>query len=583
MNQNKSIFQLNSSLNHFFSGLYFILILCLISAASQTAAQSDVAFTARASSATVSINDNIQVFFTLENATAENFTAPQFRNFEILSGPNYSSNVQFANGKVFKREEYSFILRPLKTGTFRIGPATVKTENRTLKSNELTIKVVNAKKNLRKDSAELFVKIEPSEDTVYLGQQLTINYKVYTKVNVERYSFEKEPLYDGFYAEELDRFFAPTNTEIINGESYTSKIIRRLALFPLRTGTHRIEEAAINFIVSESSGFLFRRNVKNIKRATEPIDISVLPLPQGAPPTFSGAVGQFTFEASLETTTLKVGEGTALKYVITGNGDPKRVQPPSIASNDTFEIYKPTIINEKIDGRSKEMFVQQIQVEYQLIPKTPGNFFLKPEFSYFDPDSNKYVVLKNDPIEITVLPSSVYPPSNISNKKKDSLATILPIKRIEDLKTKSQPFFNSFAFWTLLLLPVLLFSVYLLIPGKSANSSQNPENIQDLLNSVKTLPSATGTDLDEGFSKLSEIFRKYLILKFALPKGFSRQNLESALLENNVEQSLRTEIISLLNQVELGTYSPLKTIEEYQQLASKVADAMHNMENEINE
>ncbi len=556
------------------------IIAVLVGLSSHVAiAQTTVSFKARVSSTTVSLEDNFQIFYTLENATAEDFSPPKFNDFEVLSGPNYSSNVTFTDGKVFKREEYSFILRPLKKGTFKIGAATIKTSNKRIKSNTLTIRVVGEKKAPKYEPEELFVKIELSADSVFLGQQLTLNYKVYTKVNVERYSFEKEPAYEGFYAEELDRFFSPTATETINGDSYTTKIIRRLALFPLKTGEHQIEEAEINFIVSESRGFLFRRNVKNIRKNTEALSVTVLPLPDGAPATFSGAVGNFSFDTRISTTRLKVGEGTSLIYVITGNGDPKRVQPPIIPSSDTFEFYKPTIINEKVESSTKGEFLQQIQVEYLLIPKLPGNFLIRPEFSYFDPDSNKYITAKTEPVSLTVAPSSLALSPNEKNESKKVL--ILPLKTAGQLKTKNHIFFNSPAFWALLCLPpVLLFVLYAketIILARPGHTGENQESLEDLLDLVDRAVNSAEENISGSFSVISKVFRWFLIWKFKLPAGFSKTTLKTRLKNTLPDKKLSDKVVSLFEEVEYAVYSPVKKKEQLLKIASEVKRIMREI------
>lgn len=559
-------------LTHF--GLKAFIIIAIQCCSFIVQAQAPVKFEARASSTTVGIDENFQVFFTVENASEVDFTPPAFNHFEVLSGPNFSSNVQFLNGQVFKREVYSFILRPLKKGTYKIGPAQIKTANKTYKSNPVTIRVIEEPKAKPDEAEELFVQIELSDDSIYLGQQLILNYKVFTKVNVERYSFETEPAYNGFYAEELDRFFSPTTTEIINGESYTTKIIRRLALFPLKTGTHEIEAAELNFIVSENRGFIFRRNVKNIRKSTEPFRVTVLPLPDGAPASFSGAVGKFTFTALPESTSLKVGEGTSLIYLISGNGDPKRVQPPVIASNDTFEVYKPTIVSEKIDSRTKGEFFQQIKVEYLLIPKLQGSFSFQPEFTYFDADSTKYVKLKTTPILFTVQQSSQ------TNERSDTLTEnqvpVLPLKEITCLKKKDATFFNTLPFLALLGLPiVILLGLWLkdLLPGKSAKFPES-ENTQHLIDTINHATAQGTTAINERFTTVSSTFRRYLRNKFQLPAGFSREDLQNAFKQQAIDPTIAEQVQALMEQLEYGAYSPNKSEDQLRELAAEVTKLM---------
>lgn len=539
-------------------------------------AQNSVNFKARASSSIVGIEENFQVFYTLENATAEDFTPPSFYNFEVLSGPNLSSHVQFYNGQVYKQEEYSFILRPLKAGKYNIAPAKVKIHNKTLKSNGLTVVVVSKSSKENPSGVELFVKVELSNDTIYLGQQLLLNYKVYTKLNVERYSFEKEPDYSGFYAEEIDRFYSPAVTEIVNDESYTTKIIRKLALFPLQTGTHQIDAAKINFLIFENRGLFFNRNVRNIREETKPVAITVLPLPTGAPPTFSGAVGKFNFDANIESTNLKVGEGTSLNFIITGNGDPKRVIPPILPSNDTFEVYVPNIVYERVEGGSEGELLQQIQAQYFVIPKISGVFSLTPEFCYFDSDAKKYVALKKDPIHLKVH-ESIDLQANLLQQK-FRLPQIRPLKQISAFKSSKFIFFNSLLFWFLLIFPLAaLFSkkvIRLLHIGNQKHNDANLENIQLLLKEIRTHDYSDNVSIKNDFTKLHEAFRKYLIIKLGLSNGFSKQELEEALNQNTASPQLKTAIFTTLEQLSIGAYSPWISETDLKDATEKVASTL---------
>lgn len=522
----------------------------------KTIAQTDVSFQSHASTSTVAVNETFEVFYTLENANGENFTPPNFKDFEVLSGPNYSSSVQFINGDVYKKEEYSFVLRPTRVGKFTIGSAQIKLPQKKLRSNEIQIQVLKGKNIENRENEELFVRIEPSSKSLYLGQQLVINYKVYTRVNIERYNFEKEATYNGFYAEEVERFFSPASTETINGETYTTKVIRRLSLFPLQTGNHTIQESDLNFLVSENSGFLFSRNMKNIKRKTESIQINVLPLPEGAPSSFSGAVGVFNFSAQIDKTQTEVGKGITIHYIISGNGDPKRTQPQQFISNDTFEYYKPEIVSDNTDDRYRDQIIQRLEIEYTLVPKKEGTFSFTPEFTYFNTDSSKYSTIYASPFMITVRKSSSE--KTINHFETDSSSQILSLKKINSFR-KRDSFYGSLIFWGLFILPIIFLGsieVIMRIKKRSkTNIVNHPDILHDFLEHVEQLSNDIQASARDNIGKLNEYLKIYLKNKFDLSHNFTVSELENSLDGSSIDSALKNALIALIERLEYGAYS----------------------------
>src|SRR4051812_28493192 len=57
------------------------------------------------------------------SVNATNYTPPNFKDFEIVSGPNQSSSVQYVNGAITQQMVISFGLIARKEGKYSIGPA----------------------------------------------------------------------------------------------------------------------------------------------------------------------------------------------------------------------------------------------------------------------------------------------------------------------------------------------------------------------------------------------------------------------------------------------------------------------------
>jgi hypothetical protein len=71
----------------------------------------------------VYIGNQVKVSFIASNVSGQ-FTAPEFKDFELVSGPNTSSSYSFVNGEVNRKTTYTYLLhasqgRCIKTGKSR--------------------------------------------------------------------------------------------------------------------------------------------------------------------------------------------------------------------------------------------------------------------------------------------------------------------------------------------------------------------------------------------------------------------------------------------------------------------------------
>ena len=104
-------------------------------------AQEGANFKAEVSTDSVLLGNYIEVTFTLENANMEDFQAPTFEGFQIISGPNQSSSFSMVNGKVSQQASYSYYLEPRDIGNYYIPPASVSTGEQVLETIPIEIMV----------------------------------------------------------------------------------------------------------------------------------------------------------------------------------------------------------------------------------------------------------------------------------------------------------------------------------------------------------------------------------------------------------------------------------------------------------
>ncbi len=98
-----------------------LLLLICFSIASLLQAQTK-SFSVEVSRDTVLLGNQIKAVFTLKNCDGK-FEAPDFKDFNILSGPNTSTSMYSVNGETTSSSTYTYFLKPKKIGEFFIANA----------------------------------------------------------------------------------------------------------------------------------------------------------------------------------------------------------------------------------------------------------------------------------------------------------------------------------------------------------------------------------------------------------------------------------------------------------------------------
>ena len=72
------------------------------------------------------LNQRVRIQFTVNKQGADDFSPPNFKNFQIVSGPSQSISQSWINGKKSFSQTYTYIIKPLKKGEFLIPVASIK-------------------------------------------------------------------------------------------------------------------------------------------------------------------------------------------------------------------------------------------------------------------------------------------------------------------------------------------------------------------------------------------------------------------------------------------------------------------------
>ena len=446
------------------------LLIIFIGVCYSLTAFSQATFEAFLGAKQVTTNSYFEVSFTLENGDGSNFQPPSFRQFQILSGPSRSMSTTIINRKISKKITYSYTLQSNKVGKFTIGSATILVDGKQLKTKPVTVQVVKGRSasEIAKDQ-QVFVVAVPSQDEVVVGEQLILDYKLFTTVGIESYNVILESDYQGFFASEIRRHDARTVRQAINGVTYATKILKRVALFPQKTGELVVDPLQIQIGISTEdprspSSFFSTRPLKRMNVQTEALKIKVNPLVGDPPRTFTGAVGKFLVSTAINRPTLTTDDAVSIKMIIKGNGDIKRVQPPEINFPDQFEVYDARVINESSQER-RGMIEGEKTIEYLAVPKKAGTFQIQPEFTYYDTDSSKYVTMGRNIFSLTVRQGVNSSGPEIPTTEAENPDAPRDIRYISDqlrVFEKEKHFLGSSLFWILSIFPFLILGGVLL-------------------------------------------------------------------------------------------------------------------------
>ncbi|MEL7020434.1 MAG: BatD family protein [Bacteroidota bacterium] len=571
---------------------YTTLICCLLLVAHSLLGQ--VRFVADANAKTTVLNSYFEVTFILENANGSRFQPPPFKDFQVVSGPARYSQSTTINGQATQKSSYTYTLQPKQVGTFKIGKAAIVVQGKTLQTEPLFVKVVEGKaaKGEKAADVEYFVRAEPSTEQAYVGQQVILDFKLYTVANIDSYNVLSEPEYAGFYAQDIKRYNSSIRQEVVEGVQYATKVLKRVALFPQQAGQLFIEPVELQLGIAvndprQQRSFFSVGRVRRVPVRTDSVTIDVAALPDNAPPYFTGAVGQYEVGMSINQNNISTDDVIALRMVVRGNGDTKRISPPIFdLPVDSFEIYEPRVAEENTIERQGELNGQKV-FEYLVLPKYAGTFRLQSNFSYFDTDSLKYITLSSTPYPVRVRPGTRKKGTAPIAEQAELIEDIRFIKADAQLQQEKSYFFKSPLFWG------LLFTPFLLLGGAVVHrQARDKEEGVDAITrkrlraqrlAQKRLKTAE-THLKQSDSKafydeISRALFGYICDKLNIPLAqLSKSNVKGKLQELQVDNSSIAEVMTIIKTCETALFAGMDNSNAMQEIYKKTLDTVTNIE-----
>jgi hypothetical protein len=527
---------------------------------------------------------------------------PALNGFRLAAGPStfISQQSSMSNGRIVntKTVSYTYTLLALEEGERVIPPSTISSGRKEFKTNEVKIRVVKSAQEAQtvdkstetvkaENTESVFIRQIPSREIIYQGEQLVLSTKIFTQEALNISSF-KAPEFDGFWRQDLE---ADQNAqqEKINGKIFLSQVFKRDLLTAQKTGILTIDAADLECMIRKkvSRGrqnafndpffddpFFDRyENVPQVFK-TNSLQITVKPLPDGAPVSFNGAVGTFNMKVSIDKDKLKVNDAISLKVNISGNGNLDLLKPLKIDFPPDLEVFDPkTVQNIK---HAQTGTSGNLNYEYILIPRHAGNFRISPVlFTWFDPSEKQYKTIKSTEFNFTVEKSdgeddsymSSSGSSVISNqggKEVISLAGDIRFIRLTPPELKpignsvigTPVFISAFILPIILLLALIFFRKERIRRNADMNAVRNRKARRLAEKRLKNASLKLKSD-DIGFyDEILKAVWGYLSDKLAVNVSeLSREKIASELQNINLDTDTLKSLWTLLDECEIARYA----------------------------
>jgi hypothetical protein len=495
--------------------------------------------------------------------------APILSDFTIVSGPAQQTNIQWINGRKTSSRSLSWMLVPKAPGEYIIPSLAVEISNKKFSTNLVRITVIQSDPVFVSD--DLILKVDVDKKKVTVGEQITVEYTLYTKVNMSIQNLEF-PEHTGFWAEEL---YVPKQIEFkddqIDGVEYKSATLYRVALFPTQSGDYPLTPMAVHCQVAVQnknsrrsfwddpffSNFT-RQTVPKVLRTEETI-ISVNSFPEPQPGDFSGAVGTYTISSNLESVNVKANDAISLKIIVNGTGNIPLFSMPNIDFPQDLEVFPPSVSISKEPFR--DAITGSITYEYVIIPRQTGRYtFDRIEFSYYDPESKNYNRISSRPIQLSVAPGDIQSIDADGYSKKEVVLLGQDIRFIRtELPDWNQP--DKIPLEYQIIIGLYAFTLVVAIfPGivRSINSSrESTYSRRQSRGAYRTAVRLLRKKSDDPFGQVSKSIYRYAHDKFMLStSNFDPLSLKKILEPKVSDRSLINEIIQLLQICDAGQFAP---------------------------
>jgi len=356
-----------------------------------------------------------------------------------IHGTGTSRQFEIHNFNTNSSVTYNYTVLPLRAGRFTIPPQIVRAGGKLLRSPELILNVADssggsssARPSRGRQSQPtragdlLFAELIVPKKIAYVGEIVPVQIRMGFDPRVRPRLIEPPEITgQGFTAQKLQQ--SGQSSETINGRPY-DVVTYKTAIAAARAGKFELGpvKAKAQVIIPRarsaprsrsrspfdlfdlddpfsdpffSNPFAQVGERREVEIKSDSVALEVKPLPPNAPPSFSGAIGNFVMTTDANPKSVQVGDPITVTSAISGRGNFDRVNPPVLEDDRGWHKYPPSSKFKQDD----EVGISGTKTfETVLSPNEKKQTVPLLAFSYFDPAKEQYVTLRSDPIAIAV-------------------------------------------------------------------------------------------------------------------------------------------------------------------------------------
>ena len=510
------------------------------------------------------------------NQNGDNFSPPEFDNFQIIGGPNQSIKTSYVNGERKFSKTYSYFLKPLKKGKLKINQASIEIDGEIYKSLQIEVLITDSVKQpsdsitqyYNDDDIELRALI--SKGSPYLNEPITVVYKLYYKapINISDARETETPKFKDFWSQTIKIPQLKVERDIYKGQNYNVVEWRKVVLYPQKVGELEISPLSLNLVLDVPTdkrdffgNVIYDQTSQMISTGMRRIIVKDLPQ-LGKPDSFSGAVGNFEFDVILNKNSLRATESFQAELKVKGNGNLKLFDLPNILVPNSMELFEPEreeLISTNLSGMSGS-----VSKSFTVIPRFQGNFPIEEvEFSYFDPNTEKYKVLKSPRLTIDVYDGPVI--SNTITNDNSNIITSNDSFRFIKLKgnlreINNDVFFQSQFFYAIVTTPFILLLSFLLFTTYKRNKKESSSELVRIeerkINKMIISAKESIGDKVLFYDKIEKAIIKSLIVKFSIRMdSLNKEKIQQIGRDKGLSKDDVLLIIKLIENCEKAKYS----------------------------
>jgi hypothetical protein len=557
------------------------------------------------------------------NSGGGDFTEPSFNSFYKLMGPqtSYSSSTQIINGKISRETTYTYVyyLQALKEGKFVIPPAVFTFKNKSYYSDSLRIEVIggnaaqqnvqgagknNMNEQEQESSDDVFVNLLLDKKEVFLGEHIVATVKIYSKVDISGINEIKFPGFEGFLKTDLNTpQLTSLKRENINGTNYGTGVVQQFLLYPQISGEINIDPVQISVLIQQKTGqsdpFFgdFFSTYTTVPKAvfSKALKVKVNPLPGIKPADFSGIIGKATLNASLNKDTVNVNDAVSLKLVISGSGNLKLANAPTMKMPADLEVYDPKITDDLKNGLNGT--TGQKTFEYLLIPRHYGDFTIPiVSYSFFNLSARQYENLTTPELHFYARKGSeqnagitVY--GGVSKEDVKYLGKDIRFIKSDPgfLKKAGNIFSSKRSFYSVYAFALILFLAVLFVRREHIRRNSDLTTVRNrkagkvagkrLREAEKCLKEKQS---DKFYEEILKAIWGYLSDKLNIPVSeLTRNSAVNSLTEKGIAEAEINNLTSILDTCEFARFAPSSSAAEAEKIYEGASKFIRLVENSI--